>query len=223
MTYLNNLKNILSNKKFDYTILLTTIGLLNGHNIYATSDAQPEPDTLKNLYILYSYFFYGNNEAWRHVSEEYAVTLLNKNRDRIKNAFPQDFKVNFRGTSCISRCCRGENFADSSVFAPNSNEEIYFKDLVKRTFYIYNIPTLKVFYGIDSNYFIRHLQNILFVCFDENLSELTSSLKQYYQANKKKYTKINISDNTFNNENIKQMLLQGEMLLQGKSDKKHNK
>ena len=54
MTYLNNLKNILSNKKFDYIILLTTIGLLNGHNIYASSAAaakktKTEEENKKNI------------------------------------------------------------------------------------------------------------------------------------------------------------------------------
>ena len=43
MTYLNNLKNILSNKKFDFIILLTTTGLLNGHNIYASLETKENP------------------------------------------------------------------------------------------------------------------------------------------------------------------------------------
>ncbi|MBQ2349860.1 MAG: hypothetical protein II393_01090 [Cytophagales bacterium] len=206
MNYLNNLKNILSNKKFNYIILLTTIGLLNGNNIYASSNEETEPDALLYLHKIYIDFLKENQEKYRKVSEEYAATLLNKNRDRIKNAFPLRFKVNFRGTSCISRCCRRESFADSSVFVSNS-KAITIKSIVVDTFR-YNIQTRQVLYMPMENKFFRYLQNILFVCFDESFSGLKSSLEKYYKKNKDNYnySMPDITDETFSYQNIAEML-----------------
>ena len=188
---------------------MTTAGLLNGHNIYATNNEETETDALAYLRKIYFDFSTQYNEEVIPVTEKYAATLLNENQDRIKYAFTPEFKVKFRGTSCISRCCRCEKFADSSIFVSNIEEEIYFKTLMEDTFFIHTRPTWKVLYRpVYGNDSIKNVQHILFGAFGGNLSELSSLLKQYYQTNKGKYndSTANITDETFSDENIRKML-----------------